>query len=140
MFERRSELDGLLRTHLYTELAEHTTTQIVPVFYQHFFLLSSFIGDKFGRDFDSSRSGSSFRKSHRRYIYGGSAHREALPVRPGNGPNIFSVARFSGYCSVVFLVKNSRIVTFIPVSNDKSPLKNEVIYLIILFIVPSLKM
>ena len=54
--------------------------------------------------------------------------------------NIFNVVRFSGYCSVVFLVKNSRSVTFIPVSNEKSPLKNEVIYLIILFIVSSLKM
>jgi len=31
-------------------------------------------------------------------------------------------------------------VTFIPVSSEKSPLKNEVIYLIILFIVSSLKM
>ena len=40
----------------------------------------------------------------------------------------------------VLLVKNSRSVTFIPVSSEKSPLKNEVIYLIILFIVSSLKM
>ena len=34
---------------------------------------------------------------------------------------IFSVARFSGYCSVTLGVKNSRPVTFMPVSSVPSP-------------------
>ena len=52
VFERGFELDGLLRAHFHAELAEHTATQIIPVFYQYLFLLAGFIRDKFGRDFD----------------------------------------------------------------------------------------
>ncbi len=37
--------------------------------------------------------------------------------RPRKRGDIFNVARFLGYCSVTLGVKNSRPVTFMPVSN-----------------------
>ena len=46
---------------------------------------------------------------------------------PQKRSNILSVARFSGYCSVTFLVKNSRPVTFIPVSKVPNPWKSPLI-------------
>ena len=53
---------------------------------------------------------------------------------PRKRSNIFRVARFSGYFSVVLGVKNSRRVMLIPFSNEPKPLKNELKYSCVLLI------
>ncbi len=121
MFEVLVERDGIVRTSIDTELAEHTRTQVIFILSQDiFFFLPSSV---------STVSLVTLIVSFGQAIW----HKPQATQRcslfslwgmfsvPRKRSKIFNVERFSGYCSVVFRRQYTVMVVFIPVSSVLMP-------------------